>query len=130
MPPKRRPLAEVQDNGRLHHLKRRKISEEQISLSSKSYDSPGESSAFLHRTPVYQSPDQLLEEPVRPDPATENDPAQPHLPSAAFKPPVVEFQAVKGRTQQRISARDLPGLPPYNPIEVPFEPHTARVSNF
>ena len=72
MPPKRRPLAEVQDNGRLRNLKRRKRSEEQNSLSSKSYDSPGESSAFLYLTSVYQSPNQLLEEPVRPDPATEN----------------------------------------------------------
>ena len=128
MPPKRRPLAEVQNNGRLHHLKRRKISEEQNSLSSKSYDPSGESSAFLHCTPIYQSPNQLAE-PVRPDPATGNDRAQPLLPSAGFKPPAVEFQAVKGRTRQRISTRDLPGLPPYNPIEVPFEPHTARVSN-
>ena len=129
MPSKRRPLAEVQENGRLHHLKRRKISEVRNSLSSKSYGPPTESSAFpLHNTPGYLIPDKAAE-PVSPDPATEKDPAQSILQQAGFEPPVVEFQAVKGKSRQRISARDLPGLPQYNPVEVPFEPHTARVSN-
>ncbi|RPB04015.1 hypothetical protein L873DRAFT_44228 [Choiromyces venosus 120613-1] len=128
MPSKRRPLAEVQPNGCLHPSKRRKISEERKSLSSKPNGPPSKSSTFpLHPTPAYPSSNKSAK-PNSPDSPTEKDPAQSAQLPSSFEPPVVEVPVVKGSKRQRISARDLPDLPTYNPVEVPFEPHNARVS--
>ncbi|RPA89838.1 hypothetical protein L873DRAFT_1849111 [Choiromyces venosus 120613-1] len=112
MPSKRRPLAE--------------ISEERKSLSSKPNGPPSKSSTFpLHPTPAYPSSNKSAK-PNSPDSPTEKDPAQSAQLPSSFEPPVVEVPVVKGSKRQRISARDLPDLPTYNPVEVPFEPHNAR----
>lgn len=114
VPLKRKPLGDLVPNGTLKPSKKLKISQTAVP-STPPCSHPTEPSTSL---PV---PNRLV-------PSSTSSTLPP--PPGTFKQPEVEYKEVrKGKSRrQRVSACDLPGLPKYDPLRIPFEPHKAQVS--
>ncbi|RPA93917.1 hypothetical protein L873DRAFT_1846944, partial [Choiromyces venosus 120613-1] len=113
MPLKRKPLGNLVPNGTLRPLKKPKNPEmtvptqEPSSHPTEHSTSPLAPHQIAHNTisPILQSP------------------------PPSFECAEVEYKETRKRKprRQRVSARDLPGLPKYDPLDIPFEPYKAQV---
>ena len=113
MPFKRKPLGDLEPNSHLRVAKRPKVSEERTFLGSvpSSHAMEGNSGpAIAKPTPQVPTP-------------RSSEHTLPRVPQ-----PGVGYKETRERKRQRIAAGDLPGMPSYQPLEVPFEPHKAQVS--